>query len=201
MANPKAPGRMIKKSIAHSNGFAKLSPEAGVLFCLILPHLDCHGKLSGELYTVKGVAAPKLEYMNLKVIESCLKEITIHTNLKWWKDKKGGCWLHAINFQKHQKLRDDRMGDDYLPSWDASIITDMCKSGSNPGLVQPKVREGKVSKEFSLKREKAESDDSRNLAEISDNHSQSIDENGYNIPNPVVSDDFFDSPETDPDPY
>lgn len=126
----KAQGRMIRKTINESDSFALLSPQAGVLFCLLIPHYNAHGKQNGNPYTVKGTVCPKIEYFTIPVISKCLQEISDKTDVKWF-EIEGTNYIHAINFDNHQDLREDRMGPDTIPDCPEELRT-------TPGLLQDK---------------------------------------------------------------
>lgn len=117
MGNPKTKGRMIKRSISQSEGFAKLSPPAAVLFCMIIPHLNSYGKLNGEPFFLKGAICPRIKYLTPVNIVTYMKQITEMTNMKWFKVR--GLWyIHCLNFlTNHQDLRIERLGLDILPSY------------------------------------------------------------------------------------
>jgi hypothetical protein len=55
---PRAQGRMIKRDISNSNGFAQLSPNAAVLFTMLIPHFNAHGKLNGGPGFIKDEICP-----------------------------------------------------------------------------------------------------------------------------------------------
>lgn len=158
MPDPKIPGRMIRRSIATSKGVAKLGPESTAIFCMVIPHLDSYGKMLGEPAVVKEVALPLVKWATVVVIAKALREINRHTNLKWWLDKDGRRYLHAIHFEKHQELRADRRGADHLPSYPGlspDKLPDLVQD-----LVRPEVEvevevEGKVEEEFEVEVPKA----------------------------------------------
>lgn len=121
----KTEGRMIKKSISNSKGFAELSPQAAVLFCMILPHLNSHGKLNGGYGYIKDEICPFIKYLTLKSLPSLLKEISANTNLKHF-SHQDRLWLHAIHFlTKHQKLQENRLGQDLLPSYSGVALEEV----------------------------------------------------------------------------
>ncbi|MEO2054712.1 MAG: hypothetical protein ABGX83_05375 [Nitrospira sp.] len=123
---------MINKDISNSCGFAKLSANAAVLFVMIIPHLNSHGKLNGGLGFLKDEVCPRIPYLTNRNIPKLLQEITEKTNVKWF-DVDGRHWIHSINFLKdHQKLSESRLGRDLLPTY----------SGSTPLEVEVEV-EGK----------------------------------------------------------
>ena len=128
---PRAQGRMIKRDISNSNGFAQLSPNAAVLFTMLIPHFNAHGKLNGGPGFIKDEICPKIPYITYRNIPSLLKEITKHTNVKWF-EYDGRHWIHSLKFlSEHQDLKSDRMGPDLLPDYSLSIT----------GLVPPEVEE------------------------------------------------------------
>lgn len=128
MADPRTKGRMIRRGVSSSHKVASLSREAMVLFFMIIPHLNSHGKMNGSPYYVKGEVVPLVDWFDIPLIEKCLAEISDKTNLKWFME--GRLWyLHSINWQEHQELKGDRLGKDELPSY----------SGVSPELVPPEV--------------------------------------------------------------
>jgi hypothetical protein len=119
---------MIRKDISTSQKFASLSERARLLFVMILPHLDGYGKLNGSAHYIKGAVVPLFEEYTVQVIETCLREISDKTNIKWFQHK---CldYLHAINWAEHQQLR--RLAPDRLPNWTPE------NSGRTPAPVPP----------------------------------------------------------------
>lgn len=154
----KPAGRMINQDIALSAKVASLSPEALALFCLLIPHFTAHGKMIANPHSIKGNVCPLIEWLTVEMIEACLVEISQKTNVRWWKDQKGLCWLHSLTWKEHQNLREDRLGEDRLPDYPgldpqsvqqaegvAGALPD--NSRSNPGAVPPEVEvevEGEV---------------------------------------------------------
>lgn len=117
MRSPKTKGRMINQDISDSKGFAALTPEAAVLFVMMIPHFTPYGKLNGDPCFIKGEICPRIDYLQLDKIESCLKEITEHTNVKWF-CHDGRWWIHSINFlSDHQNIKLERCGSDQLPNY------------------------------------------------------------------------------------
>ena len=144
-------GRMIRKDISNSKGFAKLSKEAQVLFCLIIPHLNAHGKQNGSPHFIKGEICPRIDYLDIPQIIKCLKEITINTNLKWF-EYEGLFYLHSLSWNEHQELEKNRLGNDRLPSFKSGRsrrqVAD--KSGRSRNLVAHEV-EVEVKEEVEVK--------------------------------------------------
>jgi hypothetical protein len=134
-------GRMLNRDIANSNKFARLSPEAAVLFCMIIPHLSGHGKLNGGAGYLKDEVCPKIPYLTLDNIPRFMLEITTHTSMKWFKHD-GRYWIHSTkHLSKHQNLNLEKLGTDKLPNY----------SGVTPELVVPEVEvEVKVEVEKTL---------------------------------------------------
>jgi hypothetical protein len=116
MGKPITEGRMIRKSISDSPDFMLLTPEAAVLFCMIIPHLNSHGKLQGGPAFIKEIVCPKIPYLTLKNIPVLLKEISNKTDMKWF-EYDSRYWIHAIHFNEHQKLNQNKIGQDLLPTY------------------------------------------------------------------------------------
>lgn len=113
---PKPKGHLILKTIAESDSFAKLSPEAAVLFMMLIPHLDNYGKMQANPQTIKGTVCPKVRYLTTSIIEEALYEISQATDLKYFKHE--GIWyLHALKFDEQQNIRISRRGQNVLPDY------------------------------------------------------------------------------------
>jgi uncharacterized phage protein (TIGR02220 family) len=120
---------MINKNISDSNGFASLSCEAAVLFTMMIPHFNSHGKMNGGPGYIKDEICPLIPYLTYKNIKSLLMEISEKTNVKYF-EFEGRWWIHSINFlSDHQTLNPSRLGEDLLPSY----------SRVSPELVPPEV--------------------------------------------------------------
>jgi hypothetical protein len=108
---------MIRRSIAIHRGVAKLTPEATAIFCMVIPHLSGHGKMLAEPGIIKQVCLPFTRWATVEVIERSLKEISRRTNLKYFKGPDGRRYLHALSWAKHQILKTDKLGANYLPDF------------------------------------------------------------------------------------
>lgn len=141
MANPKTDGRMLRKSISYSNDFSSLSPEAAVLFCMVIPHLDSHGKLQGGPAFIKEIVCPKVKYLTINKIPTLMQEISDKTDMKWFcHDER--YWIHATHFTEHQKLDTRKIGKDELPSYsEVSRELVESKSEASQELVDNKVED------------------------------------------------------------
>lgn len=108
---------MINRDISDSKGFAKLSPEAAVLFTMLIPHYNAHGKLNGGPGYLKDEVCPRISYLTIAKIPKLLTQITNETSVKWF-ESDGRHWIHSTNFlTEHQKLSKDRLGRDLLPTY------------------------------------------------------------------------------------
>lgn len=117
MASPKASGRMVRKKISESEKFASLSPEAAVLFVMLIPHFNAHGKMPGGPGVIKDEIVPLIPYFSYENLPQYLQEISDKTNVKWFRVGTKW-WIHSLNFlSKHQDLRPDKLGSDDLPSY------------------------------------------------------------------------------------
>ncbi len=123
MANPVADGRMINRAIADSDKFAALTPEAAVLFALLIPWFNSHGKLNGGPGHIKDEVCPKIPYLTYENIPALLTEISSKTNVKWFVSG-GRRWIHALKFNtEHQRL-EKKLGVDKLPSYSPAPVAD-----------------------------------------------------------------------------
>jgi hypothetical protein len=132
---------MIRTSISESEGFASLSPQAAVLFAMLIPHFNAHGKMAGGPGAIKDEVVPLIPYFSYENLPQYLQEISDKTNVKWFRSG-AKWWLHALNFKaEHQDLRTDRLGPDELPEWlngerlTSSTDAALEQSGSSPGVV------------------------------------------------------------------
>lgn len=137
MSSPVSEGRMLRKDICKSKRFASLSLESQLLFCLLIPNLNAHGKMNGNIFYIKGEVVPLLDQYGTNTIARCLEEISSKTNLKWY-EHDGLFYIQSINWEEHQSLRKDKLGIDRLPDY----------SGNSPVLVPSEVKvEGEVKEE------------------------------------------------------
>ncbi len=137
MPAPLSEGRMIRRDAANSMKLASLSPMALALFLMMIPHFNPHGKMNGDPMYIKSVVVPLIPWFTLPVIQEALAEIDTKTNVKWF--EHGGRWyLHSLSWLEHQKLREDRLGADHLPSYSSTPRLLREESGSAPGIVPPK---------------------------------------------------------------
>jgi hypothetical protein len=153
MGKPITEGRMIRKSISDSPDFMLLSPEAAVLFCMIIPHLNSHGKLQGGPAFIKEIVCPKIPYLTNENISGLLQEISEKTDMKWF-DHDGRHWIHAIHFNEHQKLNMNKIGQDLLPTY----------SGVTPEQVTHKAKEEVKDKVKEEAKWKSEPEDEKKTA-------------------------------------
>lgn len=117
MPRPETHGRMINKDISDDEGFAKLSPSAAVLFCMLIPHFNSYGKQSGGPGYIKDEICPRIPYLTVDNLPVFLREISNNTSVKWF-ENRGRYWIHSIKFlTKHQNLRRDKLGADLLPDY------------------------------------------------------------------------------------
>lgn len=117
MANPQTDGRMLNKAISDSKKFAALSEKAAVLFAMLVPHYNSHGKMNGDPGYVKGVICPRIPYIDVAALPALLQEISDKTNTKWF-EHDGRYWIHNTKFlTDHQKLDPKKLGRDLLPTY------------------------------------------------------------------------------------
>lgn len=141
-------GRMLRRDIRKSEKFAALTKESQVLFCLMIPHFNAHGKMNGESGFIKGECCPLIKWLDDAQIHKSLSEITRKTNVKWFKFGKLS-YIHALNWSEHQDFNEKRIGPDNLPSWNQSshglLNTSHGVLGSSPSEVKLSKDEVKLS--------------------------------------------------------
>jgi len=123
MASPVADGRMINRAIADSDKFAALTPEAAVLFALLIPWFNSHGKLNGGPGHIKDEICPKIPYLTYENIPALLTEISSKTNVKWFMSG-GRHWIHALKFNSEHQRLEKKLGMDKLPSYSLAPVAD-----------------------------------------------------------------------------
>lgn len=129
MANPVADGRMINRAIADSDKFAALTPEAAVLFALLIPWFNSHGKLNGGPGHIKDEICPKIPYLTYENIPALLTEISGKTNVKWFMSG-GRHWIHALKFNSEHQRLEKKLGIDRLPSYSPAPVADKPQTSS-----------------------------------------------------------------------
>lgn len=157
-------GRMLRKRISRSRKFASLSKDAKILFCMLIPHYDPHGKMNGSPHFIKGEVVPYIDELTVPVIKKCLVEISQKTSVKWFQ-QDGLWWLHSTNDQEHQKFNKVKVRKDLLPSWSNSRPTpDLLQSNAR---VTPEFGTHKVEEEEEkeVEEEKEEEEESSNPGE------------------------------------
>ena len=116
---------MLNKDISDSKGYAKLSPSAAVLFCMMVPHYTPYGKMNGDPGYLKGEVCPRISYLTLENIPKHLEEISEYTSVKWF-EYDGRMWIHSIKFtSEHQHINMDRVGPDLLPNYSGITPTEV----------------------------------------------------------------------------
>jgi hypothetical protein len=117
MAKPKSDGRMIRESISDSKKFGELSDTAAVLFCMLIPHYNPHGKMPGGPAYIKEIICPYRKSLTLENLPTYLQEISDKTNVKWFQ-LDGRWWIHSLHFlSEHQNIEVQKLGKDKLPSY------------------------------------------------------------------------------------
>jgi len=132
---------MLKKAISRSRKLAELQTDsARLLYTWLIPHLDIEGRFYGDPSVIRGSIVPRLEtYTDKKIIEY-LQDMQ-KVELIFWYEIEGDLYLQFTVFEKHQTLRKDRESQSQIPA----PLPD--NSGITPGLLPPKIREVKLSKD------------------------------------------------------
>jgi len=152
MANPVADGRMINRAIADSDKFAALTPEAAVLFALLIPWFNSHGKLNGGPGHIKDEICPKVPYLTYENIPALLTEISGKTNVKWFMSG-GRHWIHALKFNSEHQRLEKKLGIDKLPSYSPAPVADkpqtFPETVADKSILKDKDKDKKKAKEVS----------------------------------------------------
>lgn len=133
-------GRMLRKRISRSRKFSSLSKDAKILFCMLIPHYDPHGKMNGSPNFIKGEVVPYIDELTVPVIKKCLQEISNKTSVKWF-EHDGLFWLHSTNDQEHQNFNKERIRKDLLPSYEPTQEQIRSNSGVDQELLTHKEEE------------------------------------------------------------
>ena len=94
-----ARGRMINRKLATDQNFASLSLEAQWLFMRMLPFMDDHGRLSGNIFRLKCEVLPSVNKTDDKII-NLLNEIQNAGLIVWQLEKT----VQFLGFWKNQKI-------------------------------------------------------------------------------------------------
>ncbi len=106
-------GRMLNRRISVDEELGKLSKESIILYTWSIPHLDVEGKLLANTQILKGVVVPYLPYMTNKVIEECVKELSLSPLILLY---GGGKYIKFLGFGKNQTVNPDREAPSEIPN-------------------------------------------------------------------------------------
>lgn len=147
MADPKSDGRMIRKDVSDSHKIASLSPQAAVLFFMLIPHYNSYGKMNGGPGHIKDEIVPFIEYFTYENLPGYLQEIHDKTNVKWFKSG-GRYWLHSLKFlTDHQKLDKSKLGADLLPTYSGVSLEIVADEVEVEVEDEVEVKEGRTTEE------------------------------------------------------
>lgn len=124
-----ARGRMIDKRIGKSKKLAKLKHDMSrVLYFMILPHLDCEGRYSGDPEDIKEDCCPKLRYSIRRIAESIIELANV--GLLTLYENGETPYIEYTKYDSFQILRKDRESPSSIPSPQETLEN----SGRTPAL-------------------------------------------------------------------
>lgn len=135
---------MLKKKISSDEKLESISVKAALLFTWMLAHLDVKGRHSANILIIKGSVVPLRKDFDVKNIPTMLKELESVGLIKLYESNGRKC-LCYLNFDKNQRLREDREAPSSIPAPDDILLPD--NSRITPGESRGKLREVKLSKE------------------------------------------------------
>lgn len=111
-------GRMLNKSIAHSEQLADVSIPSECMFYRILPHLDSAGRINGSPRALRSIVCPMRDDVSVADIEAAIRELA-GVGLVLWYEAAGVKVLAFPKFAAHQRgARFDREAPSRLPAPD-----------------------------------------------------------------------------------
>jgi hypothetical protein len=96
-----AKGRVLSKEIAVSRQLWRMGHDHVLLWCLLIPHLDRDGRVSGEPAIVKGQFAP-LAHWTVEQTESMLFDFAKLPDVQYYEDEHGERYLQFDKFADFQ---------------------------------------------------------------------------------------------------
>jgi hypothetical protein len=138
-------GRFLSKSIAYSEQLTRVSLAAEVLFYRLIPHADIEGRLPGDPFKLKSIAAPMRSSLSVGAIQKALIELH-REGLAIRYTVAGAQYIRLPGFARHQKVRADREAASKIPADPSEVVDPPEYSGSTPqtsGALPPEV-EGEV---------------------------------------------------------
>ena len=140
-----AEGRMLKKRISKSRKLARLKNDrTRVLYLLILPHLDCEGRIEGNPHIIKGQVCPYLDSHTLKNIDNDLKDLhRVGLILYYIIDDEA--YLQFTRFDEFQTINKSREAASHIPPPPNEIPTpEQVQSNSGTSPAQVNLKESKL---------------------------------------------------------
>lgn len=151
-----ARGRMIDKRISKSKKLAALKfDRSRILYFMILPHLDCEGKYSGDPEEIKEDCVPKLNFPLRKIAESIIDLANVGLLIVF--EHQNNVFIQYIRFADFQVgMRKDREAPSRIPSPPkirsySGVLRIYSRFNIN---VKVNVKEGKKKEETTKKKEK-----------------------------------------------
>lgn len=131
-------GRMLSKSISHSEQLSLVSLEADFLFARCIPHLDRDGRMAGKPELVKAIACPLRAEIRPAMIPDLLRQLAAEDLVHWY-EVDGKQVLEFPGFATHQKgFKYEREAASRFPPFDSRTCVDLARtnSGSSPDLIR-----------------------------------------------------------------
>ena len=139
---------MLKKRISKSAKFANLPSDRGrLLYLLLIPYVDCEGRLEANSHIIKGNVCPYIKTLSLQSITKCLKKMH-EVGLIILYNISGEQYLQITRFEDFNKINKDREAVSHIPppsSPDATHAELQINSGVAP--CKGKVNKDNLNKE------------------------------------------------------
>jgi len=143
-----AEGRMLKKRIAKSTKFANLnSDKARLLYLLLLPHVDCEGKMEANSDIIKGNVCPYIKTLTKLGIAKHLKHLH-ESRLIILYSAKNELYLQITRFEDFNRIDKKKEADSHIPSPTPAEL--QTNSPPTPPEVKVKLSEVKVKEKLKV---------------------------------------------------
>lgn len=99
-----AEGRMLKKRISKSRKLGALKKDyERILYLLLIPHLDCEGRLEANSHILKGEICPYIQNLTLRTIPLALKNLHKVGLIVLYENNKEK-FLQLVKFHKFNRI-------------------------------------------------------------------------------------------------
>lgn len=143
-------GRMLSKSISHSEQLAEVSIEADYLFARCIPHLDREGRMTGHPALIKATACPLRAEITAELIPDLLRMLSGAGLVRWY-EADGKQVLQFPGFKNHQRgTKFDREAASRFPEPPSEPTPDEVRTNSGPSAAEVRVSRSEVEGEVEV---------------------------------------------------